>query len=127
MGNNQRATLNFDDDAQTVDIEELAGKGKHRDPLPDAETVKAVAEQSGFPSRDPNAKRPRRRRGKKSPYTAQMGIRVRPEMKGLFQDMAEHLDLADNAAFETALHALVEAHGTANHKQTYERILRGKS
>lgn len=127
MGKNQRASLDFGDDSETVDIEELAGKGKHRDPLPDAETVKAVAEQSGFSSRDPNAKRPRRRRGKKSPYTAQMGIRVRPEMKALFQDMAEHLDLADNAAFESALLALVEAHGTADHKQKFDRVLKGKA
>src|SRR5688572_10602927 len=113
MGN-QRAGLDLDN----IDIEELAGKGRgtHK-PSVDPARIQEVAEQSGFISRQPQKKR---RQRKKSPYTEQLCVRVRPGMKGLFQDMADLMDTRDHTAFERALLALIEKNGTAELMQQYK-------
>ena len=77
----ERAGLNLDTE-DMIDIAELTGKpqAKHAD----TRKLEQVAQQAGFTSRAPQ--KPRRRR-KKSPYTAQLGIKIRPQMKALFQDI----------------------------------------
>lgn len=108
MGN-QRAGFGLDDD--TIDIEELVETKPKPKPKPaDKTKITEVAEQSGFTSREP-APRQRRRR-KKSPFTDQQAIRVRPGMKSLFQDLGEHLDVMDHTTFEKAIEALIEKEGT---------------
>ena len=121
MGN-QRPTLDLDDDSEPVSIEELAGKSGVQKNLIDPESVKNVAEQSGFPSRE-DASKPRRRR-KKSPYTQQLGLKVRPQMRELFQDMGEHLGVYDHTAFERAILALIAAEGTPEQLKTYKAIVK---
>ena len=118
----QRAALDFDNDTETVDIEELAGKGRTKKNAADPRIVQQVAEQSGFTSRKGAAKK--RRRRKKSPYTTQLGLKVRPEMRELFQYMSEHLDLYDHTTFERAMLALIEKEGTAEQLKTYEDIVK---
>ena len=47
----QRASLDFDADTETPDVQELAGKSSTNKHAVDPETVQGVAEESGFPSR----------------------------------------------------------------------------
>ena len=118
----QRAALDFASDSETVDIEELAGKSRKGKHVVDPETLQRVAEQSGFPSRE-NARKTLRRR-KKSPYTMQLGLKVRPAMRELFQEMGAHLDVYDHTTFERAVLALIEKEGTTEQKKTYEGIVK---
>ena len=117
----QRASLDFDADTETPDVQELAGKSSTNKHAVDPETVQGVAEESGFPSRGGRAPVHRRRR-KKSPYTMQLGLKVRPGMRELFQDMGEHLAVYDHTAFERALLALIEKEGTAEQLEIYKDI-----
>lgn len=121
MGN-KRAELDFNDDTETVHIEELAGKGRINKNTVDPSSVQQVATKSGFPSRE-GVIRTRRRR-KKSPFTMQIGLKCRPEMRDLFQAMSEHLDLYDHTTFERALLALIEKEGRPEHLETYKDIIR---
>ena len=118
----QRAALDFTSDSETVDIEELAGKSRKGKNVVDPETLQRVAEQSGFPSRE-NARKTLRRR-KKSPYTRQLGLKVRPAMRELFQEMGASLDVYDHTTFERAVLALIEKEGTTEQKKTYEDIVK---
>ncbi|MCP5006262.1 MAG: hypothetical protein GY941_20335 [Planctomycetes bacterium] len=121
MGN-QRAGLDFNDDTKTVNIEELAGKGSINKNTVDLESVQQVAEKSGFSSREGGARA--RRRRKKSPFTMQLGLKCRPEMRDLFQEMSEHLDVYDHTTFERALLALIEKEGTPKQLETYKGIIK---
>ena len=67
-------------------------------------------------------KRQRRRR-RRSPYTVTCGIRASEDMRVLFQDLAEHLNLKDAEAFELAILELAKAHGTAEHVERHAAIL----
>jgi hypothetical protein len=118
---NKRATLNFADDNDTVDITELAGKSKAKKDSVDPVAVQAVAKQSGFPSREASPSRVRRR--KRSPYSAQLGLKVRPAMKELFQEVSDHLGVYDHTTFEKALLALIKAEGTEQQLKSYKNIV----
>ena len=120
----ERAGLDFDDNTETVNIEELAGKGSINKNTNDIDlvSVQQVAEKSGFPSREGGVKA--RRRRKKSPFTMQIGLKCRPEMRDLFQEMSEHLDLYDHTTFERALLALIEKDGTPEQLETYKDIIK---
>ena len=122
MGN-KRPPLNFDDDMEAVNVQELAGKGYSKKIDVDPQTVREIAAQSGFPSRGDSASARRRRRRKKSPYTGQLGVKVRPEMRELFQDMSEYLTVYDHTTFERAILALIEKEGTVEQLKIYNDIV----
>ena len=67
MGN-KRPPLNFDDDMETVNVQELAGKGHSKKIDVDPQSVRDIAAQSGFPSRGGGAPARRRRRKKITIY-----------------------------------------------------------
>ena len=121
MGN-KRPPLIFDDATETANVRELAGKGRSKKPDVDPKTVQEIAALSGFLSRGGRAQVPRRRR-KKTPYTTQLGLKVRPEMRVLFQDMGEHLAVYDHTVFERALLALIEKEGTTEQLKIYKDIV----
>lgn len=111
----KRASLDLD---SSVGIEEVI-EGYQEKSTPDFATIKEVAEQSGFVSRQPQKNR---RRRKKSPFTDQLGIKVRPEMKALFQDIGERLSVYDHTTFECALLALLEKEGIKDLLKQYKEI-----
>ena len=121
MGN-KRPPLIFDDDTETVDVQELAGRGRSKKTDVDPKTVQEIAALSGFPSRGGRAQVHRRRR-RKTPYTTQLGLKVRPEMRDLFHDMGEHLAVYDHTVFERGLLALIEKEGTAEQLKIYKDII----
>ena len=117
----QRARLDLDEEEGGINLEELLESGPSRKKVPPTEIVQQVARDSGFVSRE--APPPRRRR-KRSPYTAQIGIKARPAMRTLFQDLSAHLDVYDHTTFEQALLALIEKRGTGEHKKTFYSIVK---
>lgn len=115
----ERAHFNFDDDLDLSGFEPVKKEQKEK---PDQKLVEKVAEQSGFPSRDPNKKQ--RRRRKPSPYIDQVNIRCRPDMKEIFQDLGERLDIRDHTTFERAILALIEKEGFSDLSKKYSDIVR---
>ncbi len=120
MGN-ERAGLNFNDQIDIdIDIEKVTG-GNQLPKKVDPTKLEEIAKQSGFTSRQPQTSR---RRRQKSPFTLQLGIKVRPEMKILFQDMGEYLGVYDCATFERAMLALLEKEGTEVLLSKYKEIIK---
>lgn len=79
----ERKTRSFGD--ENIKLKDLTNHPTKA--LPKSEqkkVVKAVAEKSNFPSREPKKRR------KVSPYTTQFGGKCRDGMKELFQDIGEY-------------------------------------
>lgn len=114
----ERAHLNFDDELDLTDFQPVEKKSKVK---PDQKLVEKVAEQSGFPSRDPSKKQ--RRRRKPSPYIDQLNIKCRPGMKEIFQDLGEYLDIRDHTTFEKAIKALIEKEGLGDLIVKYDELI----
>lgn len=111
-----RTPLNFDDD----DILSMASQPLIK-PKVTPEQIKEVANQSGFFSRQPQLQDivndiTIRRRRKISPYNSQLGIKVRPEIKEIFQNISDTLGIHDCSTFELAILALIE-------KENYNQLL----
>ncbi|GLK53523.1 MULTISPECIES: hypothetical protein [Alphaproteobacteria] len=116
-----RAPINLGDDNDEDDIDMGAlAKASAPRATPDQASIRRVAQESGFTSRGDKRQRRRRRR---SPYTVTCGIRASEDMRVLFQDLAEHLNLKDAEAFELAILELAKAHGTAEHVERHAAIL----
>ena len=117
----ERSELNLDDDQEeSIDIREMAGPMRKDKNIKDPEIIKAAAEHLGFPSRE-GARTSRRR--KRSPFTQQLGLKCRPQMRDLFQELGEHLGTYDHTTFERAILALIEKEGTEDHKLLYNTII----
>ncbi len=115
MGN-QRAGLNIED---PIDIVELVKTNKTNNMLSQQEKLKQIAELEGFTSRQPQKRKIRR---KKSPFTSQIGIKVRPEVRDLFQDIGGYLNVYDHTTFEKAILALLEKEGASELLRKYKLI-----
>ncbi len=122
----ERAILDLNDD--DVDILDVANKTITKRKV-DLNEIKQVANQSGFVSRqaieNTSASLPKRRR-RSSPYTTQLGIRIRPDMKDLFQDLSDQLYLNDCTTFERAILALCEKEGFDGLIERYHTIAKIK-
>lgn len=103
-----------EDEPDTMDLSEFLPDMDEQPPKVSADAVKAVSEKSGFASREPKAAAPKASRRRKSPYTAQIGARVRPERKDQFQDIAARLDMTDAQALDEALALWIEQQGEAH-------------
>lgn len=96
--------IDFDD----LGLEEVINKSSKKSSFSDKEK-KAIAEASedaGFPSRQ--AKSTGRRKRMKSPYTEQLGFKARPEVKAIFQELSDTMEIYDHTTFEMAVIALLE-------------------
>ena len=113
---NKRAGLNLEG---TIDLEELFNKKIKSKPLINKKELESVAENSGFISRQAYKKN---RRRKKSPFECQIGIKVRPDIKELFQDIGEYLDVYDHTTFELAVLALLEKENVINLLNRFKKI-----
>ena len=113
---NKRAGLNLEG---TIDLEELFNKKIKSKPLINKKELESVAENSGFISRHAYKKS---RRRKKSPFECQIGIKVRPDIKELFQDIGEYLDVYDHTTFELAVLALLEKENVINLLNRFKKI-----
>jgi len=112
----ERAHLNLDDDLDLSGFEpKPKGRGGQK---PDMKTVQAVAEQSGFPSREPR----RRRKRQRSPYQEQLNLKCREDIKLLFQTLGDRMDVHDYTTFELALLALLEKQGYSDLIGHYQDI-----
>jgi len=117
----ERAPLDVDgisDDS--IDLSDFQPQPSNSAEKPDQVLVEAIAEQSGFPSRDPTKKK--RRRRKPSPYTDQVGIKCRQGMRDIFQDLGERMDIRDHTTFEKALLALIEKENFSDLLSEYEAL-----
>lgn len=100
-----KLSLDLDDD---IDLTAIAGnKPKTKVNNVSQSAIAQSAEEVGFTSRQPKSTR---RRAKRTPYTAQKGIKVRPEIKRLFEAFVDGCDdfSHDHEAFEMAFLALVD-------------------
>jgi hypothetical protein len=112
----ERAHINLDDDLDlSVFTPKPAGRGGHK---PDMKAVEAVAEESGFASREPK----RRRRRQRSPYQTQLNLKCREGMKALFQEIGDRLNIHDHTTFERALLALIEKEGYSDLGSQYTEL-----
>ena len=117
-----RIPLNFDDD----DILSMASQPLIK-PKVTPEQIKEVAHKSGFFSRQPPLQKvdhdiANRRRRKISPYNAQLGIKVRPEIKEIFQNISDTLGIHDCSTFELAILALLEKGNYSQLLDKYKQI-----
>lgn len=112
----ERAHLSLEDDFDVSEFQpsEREGKGEI-----DKKIIKKVAEESGFPSRENKA---RRRIKQQSPFKNQLNLKCRDNMKELFQDIGDYLDLRDHTTFERAILALLEKEGATDLLQKYRNI-----
>ena len=130
MGNT-RARLDLSDNEQDFDLGDdiaaLAGKSAPSKDNIDPEKIKEVSTKSGFPSRSGKStapvKQPRRRR-KKSPYTEQLGVRVRPAVKDVYYELSDQIGGLDQETFEKAVLALIEKQGTKELLDKYNKAIR---
>ena len=112
----ERAHLSFDDD---FDVSEFQPAKKEGQGEVDKKTIEKVAEESGFISR---VNKTRRRKRQQSPFKNQLNLKCRDNMKELFQDIGEYLDVRDHTTFERAILALLEKEGTTELLQKYRDI-----
>ncbi|GEM_PF-3164097 len=99
--NNKRASFNLD---EAIDIG-LVEKVSRNSELVNYKDLEKVASESGFVKRLPQKRKNRRKR---SPYTEQLGIKIRPLIKEIFQEIGEKLSIYDHTTFELAIFALIE-------------------
>lgn len=98
---NKRASFNFD---EVIDIGLVENVSKNNKFI-DHKALEKVASESGFVKRLPQKRKNRRKR---SPYTEQLGIKIRPLIKEVFQEIGEKLSIYDHTTFELAILALIE-------------------
>ena len=118
MGNQRASIIDLDDDENleenlATSLTEVIKKPAAEKPVVNPDTVEAVAENLGFTHRQQPAKKApaRRNRRKKSPFTEQLGVKVRPGMREIFQDLGELIGEYDHTTFERALLALIKEEG----------------
>lgn len=111
----ERAPLNLDDE---LDLSGFEPKQKNQRTKTEQRTIEAVAKKSGFISRQPK----KRHRRRVSPYTDQLGVKVRQGMKELFQAVGERMEVYDHTTFERALLALIEQEGYSDLKKQFTEI-----
>jgi len=99
--NNKRASFNLD---ETIDIALVENVSRNSE-LVNYKDLEKVASESGFVKRLPKKRKNRRKR---SPYTEQLGIKIRPLIKEIFQEIGEKLSIYDHTTFELAIFALIE-------------------
>lgn len=112
----EHAHLSLDDD---FDISEFQPHKKEEQGKIDKNTIKKVAEESGFPSHE---NKPRRRIRQQSSFKNQLNLKCRDNMKELFQDIGNYLDVRDHTTFERAILALLEKEGATELLQKYRNI-----
>jgi len=99
--NNKRASFNLD---EVIDIALVESVSRNSEFINYKDLEKAASE-SGFVKRLPQKRKNRRKR---SPYTEQLGIKIRPLIKEIFQEIGEKLSIYDHTTFELAILALIE-------------------
>lgn len=122
----ERAGLDFDiDDGEDVDISALVKpkKDKAERPANEKEVITKTAEESGFSSRQPKKTR---RRGKRSPYTQQKNVKMRPGMPELFIDVCEKLGLKDYELMEHAIEAVLQKHKLKDEQESFKELVKSK-
>jgi len=114
----ERAHLNLDADLGLSDFEpQQKGRGGETHDMKAA--LQTVAEQSGFPSREPR----RRRKRQRSPFQAQINLKCREDIKSLFHALGDRLEVHDHTTFELALLALLEKQGYSDLITQYRDIV----
>lgn len=141
MGDQRASIIDIDEEDYLLDdLVDVVKKPKPEKPKVNAQAVEAVAKSVGFTSRQqPTEKsieettteittrgtRIRHRR-KKSPYTEQLGIKVRPGIREIFQDLGGLLSEYDHTTFERALHALIKQEkGTKELEKEFLELTKG--
>ncbi len=126
MGNERASIIDLDDNEDTLDddlassltqvIEKKTTKAKVN-----PSKVEAVAKTSGFTNRQQPTKKTRARR-KKSPFTEQLGVKIRPDMREIFQDLGELIGEYDHTTFERALLVLIKEENAEDILRKFEKI-----
>jgi hypothetical protein len=98
---NKRTGFDFEEGIDLGLVERASNSGKSVN----YKDLEKVAADSGFIKRLPQTRKNRRKR---SPYTEQLGIKVRPLIKDIFQELGEKLSVYDHTTFELAILALIE-------------------
>jgi len=101
----ERLSLTLDDDIDITSLTRTKVPFSTMDRDSERKSIESAAQESGFTKREPKKSR---RRTRRSPYSDQKSIRVRPAMKVLVEDIADELDINDYVVFEMAILALLE-------------------
>lgn len=112
---NKRTGFDFEEGIDLDLVERVSNSGKSVN----YKDLEKVAADSGFIKRLPQ---PRKTRRKRSPYTEQLGIKVRPLIKDIFQALGEKLSVYDHTTFELAILALIEKENDQDLIRKYKDI-----
>lgn len=118
----ERPGLDLNDD--DLDIGDFADPKPKRRYSDDKEKLTSVAEQSGFSSRQPKKQR---RRGRRSVYTQQKNVKMRPNMPDLFIDVSDELGMKDYELMEHALELVLQKHKLKELHDEFKEIVKGKT
>lgn len=107
------------DEEDDLDISLLAQTKKNKSPKADKEKLEEVAQVSGFTSREV---KPVRRRARRSVFTQQKNIKMRPGMPDLFIDASLALDMKDYELLEHALELVLQKHKLTDELQRLKEL-----
>lgn len=113
--NNKRTGFDFEEVIDLDLIERVSNSSK----TVSYKDLEQVAADSGFIKRLPQTRKSRRKR---SPYTEQLGIKVRPLIKDIFQEIGEKLSVYDHTTFELAILALIEKENDQELIKKYKNV-----
>ena len=119
----ERPGINLDfDDESDVDISLLAkGPTNKNKIVRDKDQLEEAAYKSGFTSRE--SKRPRRR-GRRTAYTQQKNIKMRPSMPDLFVDLSVELGMKDYELLEHAIQLVIQKHKLKDELERFNEIIK---
>jgi hypothetical protein len=113
--NNKRTSFDFEEVIDLDLVERASNSGKSVN----YKDLEKVAVDSGFIKR---LSQTRKNRRKRSPYTEQLGIKVRPLIKDIFQELGKKLSVYDHTTFELAILALIEKENDQDLIRKYKDI-----
>jgi len=130
MTERKRAVLDLSDDPSEdrLDLSAFSAKppakASEEDQEVDKTAIKRLSEAAGWPSRQAGKVAPSRRsRRPTTPYNAQLNVKCRMEMRGLFREISDRIGQRDCDTFEQAVSALISQLGDDDLKQRLAMIL----
>lgn len=111
MTSKERTKFDFGDELESFNPDEWKPQSKITPPAKElSKQVEAVAEASGFKSREVKAPRPQRRR--RTGRNVQLNIKVTPETMEAFYEIADQNDWVLGEALEKAVFLLQREYGS---------------
>ncbi len=120
MDSKKRSQVSFDDDSADIDLEDLL-KASPQPKLTSQQKQQSVSvgEKTGFVSREPKAKKERKR----SPYVIQKNTKMRLGMPELLNDLTKAIGFhSDQETIEKGILALIEYYKQDELRQRFKEL-----